>query len=286
MDCSEERVIVIELGADSTKVGFAGNWKPTAVIPSVIGKPKYGSIRLATVPFKTYVGNEALKMSPFLDLTYIIKDGRITDWPAFSLLIGHIYKEKLQAKSSKHPVLLLGPFLDSSKDLEYISYMFFDTFKVPGLCIQDSATMIFRYAGIKSGIIVDSGYESTRVVPFVDYKRVDKGVFQMEVGRKHLVERMVRILSFANTDLECDISSTSGMKAVKKIIENHCYVAEDLEYELKNSFHELVENCYLPDGQPIKMYDGRIMCPELMFNYKIRSHPGLYGLHDLIWSSI
>ncbi|MEX2738822.1 MAG: hypothetical protein Q6356_007130, partial [Candidatus Wukongarchaeota archaeon] len=69
--------IVIDMGAELTKAGYAGEDQPRSVFPTIIGYPKYESIMTDVEHYtrEYYVGEEALNLKGVLKITEIVGKG-------------------------------------------------------------------------------------------------------------------------------------------------------------------------------------------------------------------
>jgi len=76
----EDRVVVIDNGSDTCKIGFGGDDKPSVVFPCVVGRTRPRGV-LVGMGRNTYIGDEAHKCRGFgLDMICPIERGIITDW--------------------------------------------------------------------------------------------------------------------------------------------------------------------------------------------------------------
>jgi len=69
--------IVIDMGTKLTKAGYAGEYQPRSVIPTIIGYPKYESIMTDVEHYtrEYYVGEEALNLKGVLKITEVVGKG-------------------------------------------------------------------------------------------------------------------------------------------------------------------------------------------------------------------
>ena len=83
----EESTIIIDHGW-TCKAGFAEDLTPRIVIPSIIGFPRKScSVGFVFKDGEFYAGHEAQIKREFLDVTFPIKQGIITNWDCMEKVI-------------------------------------------------------------------------------------------------------------------------------------------------------------------------------------------------------
>ncbi len=87
----DEAPIVIDIGTDTVKAGFADDENPRREFPTLIGRPKSTALDM----FKqlgmkdTYVGDEAKSHAMMLTLSKPIQNGLATNWEDMEKLLHH-----------------------------------------------------------------------------------------------------------------------------------------------------------------------------------------------------
>lgn len=91
---SEDMVstVVFDLGSHTCKVGYASSNFPEAVVPSIVGMPKYnGKIsRELCNQDEIYVGMDVFPRCALLGLKHPIEQGIVIDWDEFEVLMLNI----------------------------------------------------------------------------------------------------------------------------------------------------------------------------------------------------
>ena len=79
--CREGEVaaLVIDNGSGMVKAGFAGDDAPSAVFPSIIGRPRH-HCAMVGVKKESFIGDEAQAHRGMLALRYPIEHGIVTNW--------------------------------------------------------------------------------------------------------------------------------------------------------------------------------------------------------------
>ena len=72
--------------------------------------------------------------------------------------------------------------------------MMFEKFNVQGLYVVRQATSVMYASGRTSGIVIDSGYDLTEVVPIFDGTEMEYACQKLQLGGKHLTEFLSKLL--------------------------------------------------------------------------------------------
>ncbi len=175
---------------------------------------------------------------------------------------------------------------------EKMTQIMFESFDAPVLRIIDHAVATLGSLQDRTGLVVDMGYDSIRVVPVHNGHALAQHGIELDYGGAMLTEYMLMI------------SSAESRQTAELIKEKLCYVALDYEQELlkaKNEPHLVQKTCDLPnydvftlgkynrsDPRNFKKYLNfftaitnnvsllgieRFQCPEVMFSPSMISSP-------------
>ena len=73
-------VLVIDNGSDTLKAGFSGNDTPSAVFPTIVGRPRHQTDIPDTVKKDFYIGTEAQAKRDVLTLKYPVDKRVVCNW--------------------------------------------------------------------------------------------------------------------------------------------------------------------------------------------------------------
>ncbi|MHA1595984.1 MAG: actin, cytoplasmic 2 [Candidatus Baldrarchaeia archaeon] len=278
--------IVIDNGTGFSKNGFAGEDRPRSVFPTVIGYPKYRSVMTDVEHYEReyYIGQEAMAYKGVLRLVYPIEHGVIKDWDAMEKIWHYTFYNELRVNPSEHPVLLTEAPLNPDKNREKLAEIMFETFNVPALWISVQAILSLYASGRTTGVVVDSGDGVTHVVPIYEGYAIEPAVQRLDLGGRDVTEYLRTLLM----ERGYSFISSAEKELVRDIKEKLCYVALDLEKEMKHAekFREAVEKKYkMPDGSEVVLGSERFLAPEVMFD-PMRIGKELPPLHEVIIESV
>ena len=135
-----------------------------------------------------------------LTLQRLIQDGAIADWDLMERMLQHVFKNELRLSTftgsdSMLPVLIAEPLSITQSDRQRLTQIMFETFEVPKYAAIPKPVLALHAMGKRSGIVIDSGYESTRIVPVHQGQAIRDAVYTLKVGGVHLTDFLVRIMS-------------------------------------------------------------------------------------------
>ncbi len=258
--------VVLDIGQFSSKGGYAGEDYPSQVFFTIVGKPKYHnlSVQYGSEEQELQVGDEIQSLGLY-KIFYPIKNGRIINWSHFEKIIDYFFY-KLRADPSLvnvlytfHPNLVLD-------NLERIFELFLGYYKCKAFYpVLDSLCTLYS-GGFKSGLVVEIGDSSTRIVPVYEGYKIDYAINVLETGGQTLTRYMEKLLS----SIGFSVDSSVKRDLVRVLKEKACFVSLDYKEDLKKS-EQYKKQYSLPDGSTIALSKERFMLPEVLFNPSIIS---------------
>ncbi|KAM9822589.1 actin, cytoplasmic-like isoform 1-T1 [Syngnathus typhle] len=185
----DKLALVFDNGSGMSKVGFAGDYAPRFVFPTVVGYPKDSATATGSAPV---VGSEAQTKREILNLKYPIQRGIITNCDDMEKIWHHSYNE-LRAAPEDCRVLLTEPPLNPKVNREKMTQIMFETFNTSAMYVAVQPVLSLFLSGRTTGIVVDSGDDVTRVVPVYQSQVIPDAILCLDLAGRELTDYLVSV---------------------------------------------------------------------------------------------
>eukprot|EP00116_Pleurobrachia_bachei_P003863 sb/3464125/ len=281
--CGEElQTIVLDIGAHTTKIGYAGEDDNVQEVPTLVGKPlnpelpDYGS--------KSYfVGRQAMTNRGILKLTRPIVGGVIQDYDDFEEIVRCAMTNELRADPSVTSVLLTDKMYSPKKQREKIAEILFGVFDIEGYYVglQTLLPMYHKDSETTTALIVDIGHDVTEVTP------IHEGFVLIHQARRSGISG--RTIDDKLSELMSEVT-VSGSRRMLSDTPNEREIITDLKEKLckvKCYPDDLVTiaKYTLPDGSQIVLDEEVYNAPEALFNPFLVGSSAI-GLSQLIFDTV
>ena len=277
-DDDEKPAIVCDNGSGTCKGGFSGEDIPRAVIPSIVGRPKYSLAEGFITNHSSYVGDWAQSLRGVLKLNYPMEHGIVTNWDDMEQIWHQVFYNELRADPAAQPILMTEAPLNPRANREKMAEIMFEKFNFPAMYVSVPAVLSLLSRGGTTGIFVDSGDGVTYTVPIYDAWPLPHAILRLDLAGRDLTEWLARILA----ERGYSFSTFAEKDIVRDIKEKLCYVAQDYDKEMASSRDKSYE---LPDGQVISVGDQMFRCPEALFQPSMLGVE-VDGIHETVHNSI
>lgn len=215
--------IVIDNGSGSIKAGIAGRERPTAVIPSCIGLPKFRRVMLQAERRKKYFfPSQDMDNGGLCRLVYPIKNGIINgsaNMEHMTSLWDYVYKELINSPMADHPVLLTESVHNPIRNRVDTAKIFFEQFNVPALYFAPPPVLSLYASGRLTGCVLDCGHGLSSVVPICEGFAIPHAINRIDIGGGEITNYFQSLLRKSG----CKLTTTSSEKEiVRKIKEKEC----------------------------------------------------------------
>ncbi|XP_076817641.1 actin, cytoplasmic-like [Clavelina lepadiformis] len=284
--------IVVDNGSGVLKAGFAGEDRPSAVFPSLVGyRLQEGSNNEGKSTADAYVGDQAQTIRGILNLKYPIEHGIVTNWDDMEKIWHHTFSSELHTVPCQRKVLLIEA-LFHPKDVqsahatnrEKMTQIMFETFNACAMYVANSGVLSLYASARTTGIAVDCGDGACQAVPVNEGYAIPDAIVRQNVAGRDLTDYLVKIL----TERGYSFTTTAEREIVRDIKEKLCYVAPDFERAMQTAVRSssLEKSYKLPDGQIIKVGKERFLCPEASFQPNLTGVNSSAGIHETTYNSI
>eukprot|EP01084_Bolivina_argentea_P120941 214404_1 len=233
-------------------------------------------------PNAGYVGYHAISKRGILDLYYPIKHGIITDWYEIEKIWDYIMYNELRIQPEEHPILMINKPLQSKTEKINTAQIMFEICYIPALYLANSAVMALLGSGerILTGIILESGYETTYSVPIYQGYVIKEATNKINLGGKHITDYLTKLIN----ENGYSVTTMTQREIVKDIKEQLLYV--NVINDNENNEDNITKEYELPDGQIINIAtDTIIKCTESLFKPFIINKT-CNGIQDILYDSI
>ncbi|KAI4324637.1 hypothetical protein MLD38_030106 [Melastoma candidum] len=215
----EVSAIVVDLGSNTCKAGYAGEDAPKAVFPSVVGSidqmevddPASADANSGSAgdaknngkapeserkgKRKLYVGTQSLGYRrDHMEVISPFKDGIVADWDIVDNIWDHAFRDCLLIDPKEHPMLLAEPSVNHQLHRERAAEIMFEKYKVPAMFLAKNAVLTSFASGRATSLVVDCGGGSTTVAPVHDGYVLHKAVTTSPVGGDFLTDCLLKSL--------------------------------------------------------------------------------------------
>lgn len=183
----KRKAIVIDITGGLVKAGFAGENAPSVVFPTLVGRPKSGSMGLNEI----YFGDEAALKRDVLAMTSPVKNGIVTNWDDFQKLLEYTFSA-LKVNSQECNVLITDIFWNSGSNREKLCQILFEKFDVAGLYVANDAVLSLYASEKSTAIVINITNDFTYVVPICEGSSIPDNRRRISIGKENLLSSWER----------------------------------------------------------------------------------------------
>ncbi|NMC08618.1 MAG: hypothetical protein GYA24_25640 [Candidatus Lokiarchaeota archaeon] len=261
--------IVLDIGTYATKVGFAGERTPRAIMRTLMGRD--------TSTKDWLFGDSVL---PVIDQARIHKpilDGCLLDevMGDFKRFTEHVITSVLKVNPADHPLLLLVNGKGVGVEWDNIAVRLYSRLNTPALCILRSGMACLFALGLDTATIIQVGAGHTTVAPLLNYYGTQRTIPRLYIGAQKDVTAILHGQLVKRGVLP---DTPGGLELARQVKEQVCYTSLHFEDELKQSEasgNPCTTTASLSNGGVVECGAERFLGPEVFFTPKI-------GGHDLI----
>merc|ERR1719229_2138933 len=245
---------------------------------------------------ETYVGGAAQKLRGILDICHPIRQGSVQNWDDLEVLWSYILETELKTEGGAQPIIMTQPPLATQQEEDTMAEILVEKLGVPAFFIANKSVMSLYGGGNMTGISVDSGHDTTYIVPSYQGNAVQDATLVLKIGGKQVTEHLMNQLmngkySFPDDNFllwrkkkKTKFTVSSRKEIIREMKEQYCVISTSYAKSFEDSaFPET--SVRLPDGNMIVMGRETFMAPEIMFQPSLASKKSC-GLSQLIYYSV
>lgn len=205
----EVGAIVIDMGSNTTRAGYAGEDMPKADFPSHAGVIEEFNDK--TESMDTPSDNTTIKPSlknkrylidtmsmrtpkPHMEVRPFLKNGLIDDWNLYENVLQYVLGKHLKCDASKHPILITEPVTNTKHKREKLCEIVFEKLNAPGFYLARNGVLSAFANNRTSGLILDCGTYHTTAIPIHDGYVLNKAVAQSPIGGDFIISKCKQLL--------------------------------------------------------------------------------------------
>jgi actin-related protein 3 len=295
--------VVIDNGTGYSKLGFAGNYEPNYIIPTIISNiaKKEGAKPDPVQDLDFFIGAEATdtKRANY-NVDYPIRHGLIENWDNMEKYWTRCIYQYLSCDPEEHYILLTEPPLNTPENREYTAEIMFETFNVPGLYVAVQAVLALCASLLTkhdkggknssvTGTVIDSGDGVTHIIPVSEGYVIGSCIKHVPLAGRDVTNFIVNMLRDRNEPLLPD----EALVVAKRIKESYCYVCPDVvkeyqKYDQEPTRFRQYKGVNPKNNQPYSIDVGyeRFLGPEIFFSPEIFSSDFTVPLPNAIDTAI
>jgi actin len=281
---NQPKTIVIDNGTAFSKIGFAGEDQPRAIIQTIPRNP----IKIKPNQSQETMTKDINPLKPMLkeeDLDGIspIERGVIKDWDGMERFWEYCFYKVLKIDPSQHSVILTETALNSEDNRNKMMQIMFESFKVPAVYIGMQAVLSLYASGRTTGCVINSGEGVTDIVPICENYVNNQAIQKIDLSGQDITKFLQKLMRQAGYTL----ITSKEKKTLKEIKEKYCYITPDFQEEVKiaKEISKIQKEHLTPDGNKIIIATERFTATESIFTPSIMGKE-LPPLHEALYEAI
>ena len=286
------RPLIIDIGSQNFRLGWAGNDFPDIIAPSVyVDNSDYiftsdvidglEDIFIKEKEAENHLfGDEALKYSNILKIHEFKKRGNLN---IFMKYFYHHYKqlEISEENNFKQPIIILTPFYMSNLEKTKLQDIFFNVFDFPALLFLSENQGVLATLRKTSGVVIHMGEVNTNITSFLHGFSNAMARDTYPISGKELSRYLLNLILTKKSSKESVYLDKNIAKEIKEKL-SVCVLEPDGEVKrVKDGFTKYNRTIDLPDGSSLEINTERFLCVEPLFNPSL-IHIDYMGLPEAI----
>ena len=222
-------VFVVDNGGGNLKAGFSNQTSPR-IIPNCITKAKSEKRR-------AFVGDQIDDCRDLSSLFFMLpfQKGYLVNWDHQKTVWDYTFGKtcfNLFNRFQDLNLIMTEPYFNFASIREGLSEILFEEYQFASILRTNPGDLSCyhnkqQYIDEECCLVVDSGYSSTHIVPYIHGRRFKEAVTRIDVGGKLLTNHLKEIVSYRQIHV---LDETYVMNAAK---EDSCYVSLNFDNDMR-----------------------------------------------------
>lgn len=259
-------MIVVDIGANETKAGFAGEDTPHSVFPTLIGKIKSYDPAIDGMGKDFLVGADAKSSTDITGLHCPMKNGIFEGKDDFEKLFKHIFENELHLDAERHPIVLSEPINNPVSARQLYAEILFESFHCPSVYYGTTPQLAMYTSNKTTGVVLDIGESFAQVASIFEWTQIPQSLQRSPLGGASIN----RFIQNSLKGTSYHFQNQAGFEIARDIKEKHCFIARDFRLAEQQEEGKFVDYSLSPDYS-IQIGAERYTCPELLFNPSLQN---------------
>ena len=194
----EVGAVVVDVGCNSVRAGFAGDEQPKHEVPTSVGiRSDFDSSVEDSKRSKFVVGSNHLGFPQAkVEIESPLNEyGVIQNWEAFESLMEHTFSSCLQTDISRHPVLFSEPAWNERAKREKQAELVFEQFNVPAFFVCKTPVLSCYSNGRSTALVLDSGHMCTSATAVHEGYVLQKSIVRSPLAGNFVLDQCHEIIN-------------------------------------------------------------------------------------------
>lgn len=279
--------VVVDVGTDTTRLGYAGEDQPQSITYSKYGVIKDGSHRDGEI-----ITNEArinFERKHFEVKSIVDSDGFVTDYDKYQVYLENKIKDYLHLNIDESPLMFTEPSEHNKEQRLKLTEILFEKWNIPCMFIWKNAVLSSFSSGKSTWLVLDSGHSNTFAAPVHEGYILHNSTLKYKIGGKFVSDRLIQHIRSKGAEVHpryafdkeyegenfwVTLKDVSGfwdsyrdfhINKTIKLFKEECSLVSDValsEKKIENIKHYEYE---LPDGNRFEIAGERCLYPEVFF---------------------
>ncbi|EDU51128.1 actin [Pyrenophora tritici-repentis] len=229
---NSETAIVIDNGSSAVRAGWSFDSKPRlSVLPNMA---RYRDRKLNRT--FTFIGSDVYADGTARGQSkpvYEPGSNIVNNWDVMEGVLDYCFvKMGVDGQSGRidRPIVMTEPIANLGYSRKTMSEILFECYGAPSVAYGIDSLFSYSYNGGRSGLVMDSSYTSTHVIPVVNSKPLLSQTTRLNWGRFQSAQYLLKLLRLKYPTFPGKISDNQA----EDLVREHCYVSQDYETDLSH----------------------------------------------------